>query len=128
LSPTASPSWISEQPMPRPSCTRSSPPSAAFGKAYWANSGNHAIAWRIDGTEFDDPASAIYAAFNGWSGEVSFTLPPVGDGRSWHRVTDTCNWAEGPDNVAAPGAETRIGGAGASYTLCGRAVLLLIAN
>jgi isoamylase len=43
-------------------------------------------------------------------------------------VTDTCNWAEGSDTVAVPGAESRIGGAGAHYGLCGRAVLLLIAK
>jgi isoamylase len=70
--------------------------------------------------------SAIYVAFNGWSGDVSFTIPSPGSRRSWYRVTDTCNWADGPEAVAIPGSETRIGNAGASYTLCGRAVLLLI--
>jgi len=104
------------------------PSGAPADAGYWADSSNHAIAWQIDGSEFGDPAPAIYVAFNGWSGDVSFTLPTPGSGKSWHRVTDTCNWAEGPDTVAQPGAEARIGGAGASYVLCGRAVLLLIAK
>ena len=104
------------------------PAGAAADAAYWANAANHSIAWQIDGTEFGDSASAIYVAFNGWSGEVSFTLPPAGGGKTWYRVTDTCNWAEGRDNVALPGSESWIGGAGASYSLCGRAILLLIAK
>ena len=41
-------------------------------------------------------------------------------------MTDTCNWADGPDTVAVPGSETRIGGIG--YSLCGQALLLLIAK
>jgi isoamylase len=104
------------------------PAGAAADAAYWANANNHSIAWQIDGTEFGDSASAIYVAFNGWSGEESFTLPPAGDGKNWYRVTDTCNWSEGPDNVALPGTESWIGDAGASYSLCGRALLLLIAK
>ena len=76
----------------------------------------------------NDPAAAIYVAFNGWSGDVDFTLPAPGNGKSWYRVTDTCNWAEGADTVAMPGAEDRVGDAGARYGLCGRAALLLIAK
>ena len=95
---------------------------------YWGNANNHSIAWQIDGTELGDPASAIYVAFNGWSGDVNYTLPSPGTGKGWYRVTDTCNWAEGPDNVSMPGAESWIGEAGASYSLCGRALLLLIAK
>ena len=40
---------------------------------YWNNPSNHAITCQIDGTEFGDPASAIYVAYNGWSGNVNFT-------------------------------------------------------
>jgi isoamylase len=104
------------------------PAGAVADAAYWANADNHAIAWQIDGSELGDPAAALYIAFNGWSGGVSFTLPSPGSGKSWYRVTDTCNWAEGPDSVAQPGTESRIGDAGAHYDLCGRAVLLLIAK
>lgn len=104
------------------------PAGTAADPQYRRDSNNHAIAWQIDGSEFGDPASAIYVAFNGWSDDVSFTLPSPGSGKSWYRVTDTCNWAEGPDTVANPGSEDRIGDAGVRYVLCGRAVLLLIAK
>ena len=82
----------------------------------------------IDGTEFGDPASAIYVAYNGWSGSVNFRLPSPGSDKNWYRVTDTCNWADGPDTAAVPGTESRIGGQGGNYSLCGQALLLLIAK
>ncbi len=96
--------------------------------AYFNNSSNHAIAWRIDGTEFADPASAIYVAYNGWSGNVNFSLPWPGSGKNWYRVTDTATWSEGANIVAVPGAEAYLGGEGTSYGLEGRSVLLLIAK
>ncbi|MCF7223810.1 glycogen debranching protein [Marilutibacter chinensis] len=94
--------------------------------AYFSNASNHAIAWRIDGSEFGDPASAIYVAYNGWSGLVNFTLPWPGNGRSWYRVTDTAAWNEGPDAVRLPGAEDPIGGEWTVYGLQGRSLLVLI--
>ena len=95
---------------------------------YFSDPANHAIAWRIDGTEFGDPVSAIYVAYNGWSGDVNFTLPWPGNGKSWHRVTDTSTWAEGPNQVALPGSESFIGGESSTYALEPRAVLVLIAK
>ena len=50
---------------------------------------NHAIAYRIDGSELGDSTSAIYVAYNGWSDNVNFTLPWPGNGKSWYRVMDT---------------------------------------
>jgi pullulanase/glycogen debranching enzyme len=38
------------------------PAGSVVDPAYWNNPRNHAIAWQIDGTEFGDPASAIYIA------------------------------------------------------------------
>ena len=49
--------------------------------AYFNDGNNHALAWRYDGTEFADPSSAIYVAYNGWSGDVDFTLPWPGNGK-----------------------------------------------
>jgi isoamylase len=95
---------------------------------YWNDASNHAIAWRIDGTEFSDPASAIYIAYNGWSANVNFTLPWPGTGKSWYRVTDTCNWAEGANQVATPGSETFIGGEWTTYGVCGRGMIVLVAK
>jgi glycogen operon protein len=104
------------------------PNGAVADSTYMSNSSNHALAWRIDGTEFGDTASAIYVAYNGWSANVNFLLPWPGTGKSWYRVTDTCPWAEGPSQVPLPGSETFIGGEGTSYGLCGRGMLLLIAR
>jgi glycogen operon protein len=104
------------------------PAGVAPDAAYWSDPGNHALAWRIDGTEFADPAPAVYVAYNGWSGDVDFVLPPPGAGRQWYRVTDTSTWAEGPDQVASPGAEALIGGQGTGYRLRGRGLLLLVAR
>ena len=95
---------------------------------YFNDANNHAIAWRIDGTELGDSASALYVAYNGWSGSVNFTLPWPGNGKNWYRVTDTCGWAEGPNQVRSPGSEDFIGGQNYVYGVCGRGVLLLIAK
>jgi glycogen operon protein len=104
------------------------PAGTTADTAYWTDPGSHAIAWRIDGTDFADSASAIYVAYNGWSGSVDFTLPSPGNGKNWYRVSDTCNWADGPDTAAVPGAESFLGGQGTDYGLCGQALLLLIAK
>jgi isoamylase len=104
------------------------PSGTVAGPDYWNDPGNHAIAWVIDGTEFADPAPAIYVAYNGWAAGVNFILPAPGGGKTWYRVTDTCNWADGADTVANPGTESPIGGQGTSYSLCGQAALVLIAK
>ncbi|MFL6660204.1 MAG: alpha-amylase family glycosyl hydrolase [Massilia sp.] len=96
--------------------------------SYFNDGNNHALAWRIDGTEFGDTASAIYIAHNAWSAQVNFTLPWPGAGKSWYRVTDTCSWAEGAGQVRAPGAEDGVGGEFAVYGVCGRGTLVLIAK
>jgi glycogen operon protein len=96
--------------------------------AYFNDPDNHAIAFRLDGTELGDPAGAIYVAYNGWSSDVDFHLPWPGNGRRWHRVTDTCPWAEGPSQVAVPGHEEFIGDEWTLYRLCGRGVLVAIAR
>ncbi|HZH16723.1 MAG TPA: isoamylase [Archangium sp.] len=104
------------------------PNGAVADSTYMGNGSNHSLAFRIDGTEFGDTASAIYVAYNGWSGAVNFSLPWPGTGKQWYRVTDTCPWAEGSGQVASPGSEALIGGEGYSYGVCGRGLLLLIAR
>ncbi|WP_255945828.1 alpha-amylase family glycosyl hydrolase [Streptomyces odontomachi] len=104
------------------------PAGSAPDSAYWSDPNDHALGWRLDGTELGDANSALYVGYNGWSGDVTFTLPSPGAGKNWYRVTDTAGWAEGPDQMAAPGSEALIGGAGTTYTLHGRALLLLIAK
>ncbi|BFU95565.1 MAG: glycogen operon protein GlgX homolog [Nitrospira sp.] len=104
------------------------PDGSVADEAYWDNEQNYAIAYRIDGTEFADPASVIYVGYNGWSGEVAFTLPQAGSNKRWYRVMDTSAWNEGPNTVVKPGSETILGAEGTTYNLKGRAVLLLIAK
>ncbi|MDP3673303.1 MAG: isoamylase [Telluria sp.] len=104
------------------------PSGAVADSAYFNDTANHAIAWRVDGSEFGDSSSAIYVAHNAWSAQVNFTLPWAGSGKNWYRVTDTCTWAEGTAQVRAPGAEDFIGGENTNYGVCGRGTLLLIAK
>jgi glycogen operon protein len=104
------------------------PNGAVADAAYFNDTANHAIAWRIDGSEFGDSASAIYVAHNAWSAQVNFTLPWPGSGKSWYRVTDTCTWAEGASQVRTPGMEDAVGGENTSYGVCGRGTLVLIAK
>ena len=104
------------------------PAGAMADWTYMTSGSNHAIAYQFNGSLLNDISSSIYVAYNGWSGDVNFTLPPPGDGTSWYRVTDTCNWAEGPGQVRAPGAEDLMGGQGVVYSVCGRGLLLLLAK
>ncbi len=95
---------------------------------YFNDSNQHALGWRLDGTEWGDTAAAIFIAYNGWSESVDFTLPWPGASKSWYRVLDTCDWAEGPNQVRAPGSEDFLGGENSQYNVCGRGLLLLIAR
>jgi glycogen operon protein len=104
------------------------PDGGVADPGYFDNPDNHALAWRIEGSAFHDPSHALYIAYNGWSGDVTFRLPTPGSGKSWFRMMDTSTWNEGPDTVALPGAEAFIGGESTEYILRARGVLLLIAQ
>lgn len=104
------------------------PDGSVADSTYFGSASNHAIGYRIDGTEFADPNSAIYVAYNGWSGQVNFTLPWPGTNKYWYRVTDTCNWAEGANQVKAAGSEDYIGGENYVYGLCGRGLTVFVAK
>ncbi len=102
------------------------PTGATPDAAYYNSGDNHAIAYQINDSALNDSASSIYVAYNGWSGEVNFTLPSPGDGATWSRVTDTCGWAEGcPNSLCAPGAEDILGGSGYAYDVCGRGLVVV---
>jgi isoamylase len=104
------------------------PAGKAPDEAYWNGASNHALAWRLDGTESGDPADGLYIAYNGSADAVDFTLPSPGEGKKWHRVTDTGAGFEGADQVAEPGSEPEVGGAGAEYGLKGRSLAVMIAK
>jgi isoamylase len=103
------------------------PSGAVASTSYWNNTSNYAIAYTISGSSLGDPNS-MYIAYNGWSGSVNFTLPAPPTGSNWYRVTDTCNWNDGPNTFVTPGNEAAIGGAGTSYGQCGESLLLLISK
>jgi len=105
------------------------PNGAQASGAYMDNAQNHAIAWRLDGTELGDSAKAIYVAYNGWQSAVDFKLPWTGQQASnWYRVLDTCDWAEGPNQVRQPGSYDFIGGENTNYQVCGRGLIVLVAQ
>src|SRR5262249_48775816 len=91
---------------------------------YFNNPNNHFLAYRIDGTEFGDPARSIYVAYNGWQDRVSARLPASQTGNRWHRVSDTAAWMEDQDNFTPAGQEQRLDGE--TYDLHGRSLLILI--
>ena len=95
---------------------------------YWNSSTNYDIAYMLNGSSLGDSTAAIYVGYNGYSAAVNFSLPAPPSGLNWYRVTDTCSWAEGPNQVSAPGSETYLGGQGYSYGICGRGLILLIAK
>jgi len=59
------------------------PDGGVADSAYFNDGINHAIAYRIDSTEFGDPASTIYVASNGWSDSVRFRPPAALTGKTW---------------------------------------------
>lgn len=104
------------------------PDGSVSDNTYFNDPNNHSIAYRLDGTEFSDSASAIYIAYNGWQNLVNFTLPWPGNGKSWYRVLDTSTFNEVNGNIVSPGSETFIGGENTVYGLNGRGALVLIAK
>lgn len=103
-------------------------PSGQPADAGFFNGASNTLAWRIDGSEFQDPAAALYVAYNGSGERLDFILPWPGNGRQWYRVSDSAAWNEKPGSVAEVGKETLIGGEHAHYHVHGRSVVVLIAR
>ncbi len=97
---------------------------AEAGAAYMNDPNSHFLAFRIDGEPAGDGAASIYVAYNGWSGEVTASLPAPRAGMSWYRVGDTAAWMESRGNFVDPGQEELLDGA--TYGLAARSLLLLI--
>ncbi len=93
--------------------------------AYWSDAGKRAIAWRLDGTEFGDPAAAIFIAYNASPREEVFCLPSAGGERSWWLAMDT-GTADETNAMPAAGAEKALGAERVFYWLRARAVAVFI--
>lgn len=79
--------------------------------AFFHDPGAHFLAWRVAGTAApDEPARAIYVAYNGATTAVAATLPAPTAGAAWYVVADTGAWFEDHQNFYAPGAEYRMNG------------------
>jgi isoamylase len=104
------------------------PAATTADASYFSDGSNHAIAYQFNGVALSDTNSSIYVAYNAWKDNVNFTFPAPGQRLNWYRVTDTCGWAEGSNQVRSPGAEDLLGAQGYVYGLCGRGLLLLIAK
>ncbi|MGO9714320.1 MAG: alpha-amylase family glycosyl hydrolase [Polyangiaceae bacterium] len=78
---------------------------AVASAAYLANTANHFLAWRIDGTEAADPAYSLLFVWNGWTADISMPVPVAATGTTWWSVGDSAS-----GTFALPGSETSFAG------------------
>jgi len=97
---------------------------AEVDQGYFSSANNHFLAYRLDGTEFGDPAVSVYVAYNGWINPIAATIPRPLSGSRWFVVADTSPSAEPWGNIKPAGQEIPLGGS--SYLVGGRSVALLI--
>lgn len=97
---------------------------AEVDQNYFQNPDNHFLAYRLDGTEFGDPAVSVYVGYNGWSQAIPVTIPATLAGSIWYVVADTSSNAESWGNIYPAGQEMAL--AGNQYTVQGRSLILLI--
>jgi len=92
---------------------------AAATAAYLGDASNHFLAWRVDGQEGGDTVRSIYVVWNGWTGEISATLPVAASGEAWWAVGDSAS-----GRLALPGQETALGAA--TLQVAARSVAVLV--
>jgi glycogen operon protein len=76
---------------------------------YFANPANHFLAYRVDGTEFQDSAVSVYVAYNGWINAIAAAIPPPLLGSAWFVVADTSVNAEPWGNIHPASQEVALG-------------------
>ena len=84
------------------------PDAVEMDDAYFADLGNHFIAWQIDGASAGDSAARIYIAYNGWIDPIDTVLPSLPPGEGWFLALDTAASATDWNNAKSPGEETAI--------------------
>ena len=97
---------------------------ASVNGAYLDDATRPVLAWQLDGAALGDSSASIYVAYNGWSGQVTATLPALPAGRAWYRVVDTAAWMESSGNAVDAGQEAAM--LGTIYDLAARSVIVLI--
>jgi len=98
--------------------------SAEADQAYFADTNNYFLAYRIDGAEAGDPAISVYVAYNSWSDSIPVSLPSPLPGNSWYLVADTSSVALPWGNIHPAGQETRL--SSSQYTVQSRSLFLLV--
>lgn len=93
-------------------------------EGYFNAKDRHFLGYRIDGTEFGDPARSIYVGYNGWQDPVNITLPALSPGHAWFRAGDTAARMENEGNFREVGKEDKL--TDRNYKMDRRSVLLLI--
>lgn len=82
------------------------PPSSAF----WTDSSERVLAWRLDADERQAGSRSIYVAWNRSEQLVQLRLPVTAPDTAWYRVADTAAWLEFDDNSYELGEEPRMPG------------------
>jgi glycogen operon protein len=91
---------------------------------YFANPANHFLAYRIDGTEFQDPAVSVYVAYNGWINAITAAIPSPLPAKAWYIVADSSANAESWGNIHPASQEIALGTD--QYIVNARSLVLLI--
>jgi isoamylase len=59
------------------------------GQDYFANPSNHYLSYRIDGSEFGDPAASLLVIYNSHYGDITAVLPVNLPAKQWILLADT---------------------------------------
>jgi isoamylase len=74
--------------------------------AYLSDTSNYFLAWRVDAQLPGERVRSIYVAWNGWTQDLTATLPASASGRAWWVSGDSAS-----GSFVAPGQEMALGGA-----------------
>ncbi|MFO0728265.1 MAG: alpha-amylase family glycosyl hydrolase [Myxococcota bacterium] len=86
----------------------------------------HFLGLFLDGNALGDAATAIYIAYNGWSGPVVAHLPPAPAGKAWTLVGDTAAAAEAWGNWVGDGAPRTV--VTSTYSVDARSLAVWVAE
>jgi glycogen operon protein len=95
---------------------------AVASAGYLSSTTNYFLAWRVDGTEATpaDAARSVYVAWNGWTSEITATVPaPASSTTAWYVVGDSASGA-----FATPGQETAL--TGTTLPVAARSIAVLL--
>jgi glycogen operon protein len=92
---------------------------AVASAAYLANTANHFLSWRIDGTAAGDAARSLWIVWNGWTAPISAPVPPAAPTTAWFASGDSSTGV-----FPAVGQEPALGSS--TVTVAGRTVAVFV--